>query len=186
MQEATEQLKQQEMIKVGNLAKCLVRQVQYVTVCILATSYIGERSFDWIGRLLNIYILKCVCVGGGEGRLFNQLSSHADKSLCGNVVMVFSQGIGDCHLHSHCTATFSVSSHSCLTALSPLISSLPHLHPFITVQEYEAQIKQFEVNRTRVEQEEKRKTLAAETKQHQEVGLLKLYTCTTGKGGISL
>ena len=38
------------------------------------------------------------------------------------------------------------------------------------VQEYEAQIRQFEVNRTRVEQEEKRKTLATETKQHQEVG----------------
>ena len=41
-------------------------------------------------------------------------------------------------------------------------------------QEYEAQIKQFEVNRTRVEQEEKRKTLAAETKQHQEVRLCAL------------
>ena len=53
-----------------------------------------------------------------------------------------------------------------------LITTPPHL--FIMVQEYEAQIKQFEVNRTRVEQEEKRKTLAAETKQHQEVGLCAL------------
>ena len=42
------------------------------------------------------------------------------------------------------------------------------------VQEYEAHVKQFEVDRTRVEQEEKRKTLATETKQHQEVGLLEI------------
>lgn len=63
MQEATEQLKQQERIKVGDSAKYTYLEVQYAaTACILATSYIGERLFDWIGWLLNIYSLKCVCV----------------------------------------------------------------------------------------------------------------------------
>ena len=39
----------------------------------------------------------------------------------------------------------------------------------IDLQEYEASIQQIQMDKVRVEQEEKRKTLAAETQQHQQV-----------------
>lgn len=39
-------------------------------------------------------------------------------------------------------------------------------------QEYEAAVKQMELEKVRVEQEERRKTMGAETEQHQRVRLL--------------
>ena len=42
------------------------------------------------------------------------------------------------------------------------------LHYFLQLQKQEAAIRQFETERVRIDQEEKRKTLSAETQQHQQ------------------
>ena len=50
------------------------------------------------------------------------------------------------------------------------VSGYDHMHTRITfVQEYEAAIKQMELEKVRVDHEERRKTMGAETEQHQRV-----------------
>ena len=63
--------------------------------------------------------------------------------------------------------TPSLSSHSPTLLPSPSLPS-SSLHPCSFTQKQEAYVRQLEVERLKVEQEEKRKTLAAETQQHQQ------------------
>ncbi len=55
---------------------------------------------------------------------------------------------------------------SCTYVTRPWFSSVSPSPPLL--QSHEAAIRQFEVERVKVEQEEKRKTLGAETQQHQQ------------------
>ena len=50
------------------------------------------------------------------------------------------------------------------------MSGCDHMHTCVTfVQEYEAAIKQMELEKVRVDHEERRKTMGSETEQHQRV-----------------
>ena len=51
----------------------------------------------------------------------------------------------------------------------------------VDLQEYEASIQQIQMDKVRVEQEEKRKTLAAETQQHQQVSNNNLTPCPVSR-----